>query len=595
MDLLLRYLREHWRLAAAALAFAAVNEVFGMADPFIFRRLIDGYVIPSGRHTQNDFFRGAAIWLGALVAATTIAWAAKTLQLSRAGELSQTVSSTMFGDGVRHALEMPYAEFESAPSGETLDRLQKLRWKVEQFIGGTINYLFISLVGVAFVLTYAATVHWVIALYLAIVAIAMTALSVKLSRNLTAVQAEVFREGNALAGAATETLRNIELVKSMGLAKRQISRLRESSGRMLAFELEGIRRVRRFSFIHGGCSQTLRLVLIAMLLYFLYLKRISVGQFFALFLYARYLFAPMQQVGSSLQDYRGLEASLGAFRGLLDRPRESRPVRPAALGELRSIEFNQVRFQYATSLAPALDGLSLRVSQGQTIAIVGPSGSGKTTIVKLLSGLYRPASGQILYNGISQTEIGLDELRERIGLVTQDTQLFSGSIRQNLLFARPGSSDAECLAALAQASAESILDRTGQGLDTIVGEAGLRLSGGERQRIAIARALLRRPHLFIFDEATSSLDSLTERDIGDTIRALAGHSEAITILIAHRLSTVSHANLIYVLDRGRVVESGSHSDLVASGGLYRDMWLQQVTGDGEAPAAGDAALSSRES
>jgi ATP-binding cassette subfamily B protein len=215
--------------------------------------------------------------------------------------------------------------------------------------------------------------------------------------------------------------------------------------------------------------------------------------------------------------------------------------------------------------------------------------------VKLLSGLYRPASGRILYNGISQSEIGLDELRERIGLVTQDTQLFSGSIRQNLLFARPGASDAECLAALQQASAESILGRSGQGLDTIVGEGGLRLSGGERQRIAIARALLRRPHLFIFDEATSSLDSLTERDIGDTIRALAGHSEAITILIAHRLSTVSHANVIYVLDRGRVIESGSHSDLVASGGLYRDMWLQQVSGDGDAPGAGDAALSSRES
>jgi ATP-binding cassette subfamily B protein len=490
---------------------------------------------------------------------------------------------------------MPYAEFESAPSGETLDRLQKLRWKVEQFIGGTINSLFISLVGVAFVLTYAATVHWAIALYLAMVAVAMTALSVKLSRNLTQVQAEVFREGNALAGAATETLRNIELVKSMGLAKRQISRLHESSGRMLAFELEGIRRVRRFSFIHGGCSQTMRLALIAMLLYFLYLHRISVGQFFALFLYARYLFAPLQQVGSSLQDYRGLQASLGAFRGLLDRPKESRPARPAALGELRSIEFDHVRFQYATALDPALDGLSLRVSQGQTIAVVGPSGSGKTTIVKLLSGLYRPASGRILYNGISQSEIGLDELRERIGLVTQDTQLFSGSIRQNLLFARPGASDAECLAALQQASAESILGRSGQGLDTIVGEGGLRLSGGERQRIAIARALLRRPHLFIFDEATSSLDSLTERDIGDTIRALAGHSEAITILIAHRLSTVSHANVIYVLDRGRVIESGSHSDLVASGGLYRDMWLQQVSGDGDAPGAGDAALSSRES
>jgi ATP-binding cassette subfamily B protein len=586
MDLLFRYVREHWRLAAAALAFAAVNEIFGMADPFIFRRLIDGYVIPSRHHTQREFFMGAAIWLGVLVAATTIAWAAKTLQLSRAGELSQKVSAAMFADGVRHALEMPYAEFEHAPSGETLDRLQKLRWKVEQFIGSTINALFVSLVGVAFVLAYAASVHWAIALYLTLMAVVMSALSVKLSRNLTEIQADVFREGNALAGAATEALRNIELVKSMGLAQRQISRLHESSGRMLAFELEGIRRVRRFSFFHGGCVQTMRLVLIGLLLYLLYLKRISVGQFFALFLYARYLFAPLQQVGSSVQDYRGTEASLGAFRGLLDRPKESRPARPTPVGQLRSIEFDQVQFQYPAALDPALDGLSLRVAQGETIAIVGPSGSGKTTIVKLLSGLYAPASGRILYNGISQSEIGLDEFRERIGLVTQETQLFSGSIRQNLLFARPGATDAECLSALQQASAESILNRTGEGLDTIVGEGGVRLSGGERQRIAIARALLRRPHLFIFDEATSSLDSLTERDIGDTIRALAVHSEAITILIAHRLSTVSHANVIYVLERGRVVQFGSHTELVAVGGLYRDMWLQQVNGEGETRGAG---------
>jgi ATP-binding cassette subfamily B protein len=584
MDLLLRYLRGHWRLAAAALFFAAVNEIFGMADPYIFRRLIDGYVIPSRHRTQHDFFVGAAIWLGAMVGATTVAWAAKTLQLSRAGELSQKVSAAMFADGVRHALEMPYAEFESAPSGETLDRLQKLRWKVEQFIGGTVNALFVSLVGVAVVLAYSATVHWTIALYLALVAVVMSALSVKLTRNLAEVQSEVFREGNVLAGAATETLRNIELVKSMGLAQRQISRLHESSGRMLAFELEGIRRVRRFSFIHGGCVQTMRLAMIGLLLYLMYLDRVSVGQFFALFLYSRYLFGPIQQVGSSLQDYRGVEASLGAFRGLLDRPKESRPARPTPVGQLRSIEFEDVRFQYATALGPALDGLSLRVTEGQTIAIVGPSGSGKTTVVKLLSGLYAPGAGRILYNGISQSEIGLDELRERIGLVTQETQLFSGSIRQNLLFARPGASDAECLAALAQASAGAILERTGEGLDTIVGESGVRLSGGERQRIAIARALLRRPHLFIFDEATSSLDSLTERDIGETIRALAGHSEAITILIAHRLSTIAHANVIYVLERGKVVESGTHADLVAAGGLYREMWMQQVSGDSEAPA-----------
>src|ERR1017187_5149013 len=142
MDLLVRYLREHWRLAAGALAFAAINQIFGMADPFIFRRIIDGYVIPVRRHSQHEFFIGAGVWLAAMVAATTIAWAAKTLQLSRAGQVSQKVAAAMFADGVRHALEMPYAEFENTPSGETLDRLQKLRWKVEQFIGSTINVLF---------------------------------------------------------------------------------------------------------------------------------------------------------------------------------------------------------------------------------------------------------------------------------------------------------------------------------------------------------------------------------------------------------------------------------------------------------------------
>jgi ATP-binding cassette, subfamily B, bacterial len=585
MDLLVRYLREHWRLAAGALAFAAINQVFGMADPFIFRRIIDGYVIPARRHSQQEFFTGAGVWLAAMVAATTIAWAAKTLQLSRAGQVSQKVAAAMFADGVRHALEMPYAEFENTPSGETLDRLQKLRWKVEQFIGSTINVLFVSLVGVVFVLAYAAAVHWAIALYLALVTVLMIALSVALSRTLTQVQEDVFREGTTLAGAATETLRNIELVKSLGLAQREISRLHESSGRMLEFELEGIRRIRRFSFFHGGCVQAMRLLLTLLLLYFLYLRRISVGQFFALFLYARFLFTPLQQVGSAVQDYRGTEASLGAFRGLLKRPKESRPARPVPLGKLQSIEFDDVRFQYATALHPALDGLSLRVAQGETIALVGPSGSGKTTVVKLLSGLYTPQRGRIRYNGTCQSEISLDELRERTGLVTQETQLFSGSIRENLLFVRPGASDAECLAALEQASAETILKRSAQGLDTLIGEGGIRLSGGERQRIAIARALLRQPHLVIFDEATSSLDSLTEKDIVETIRALPGRREAITILIAHRLSAVMHADVIYVLDRGTIVQSGSHAGLVAAGGLYRDMWLQQVNGDGESRGA----------
>jgi ATP-binding cassette, subfamily B, bacterial len=213
---------------------------------------------------------------------------------------------------------------------------------------------------------------------------------------------------------------------------------------------------------------------------------------------------------------------------------------------------------------------------------VGPSGAGKTTLVKLLVGLYPPQRGRVLYDGVPSTAVDLDRFRERIGLVTQDTQLFSGSIRENLRFANPEATDAECLSALQRAAADGLLQRAGHGLDSVIGEGGMKLSGGEKQRLSIARALLRRPHLLVFDEATSALDSLTEEEISRTMRQLAASSDVITVLIAHRLSTVRHADRIYVLERGRVAEAGRHDELVARTGLYYAMWRQQV---GERPAA----------
>ena len=220
--------------------------------------------------------------------------------------------------------------------------------------------------------------------------------------------------------------------------------------------------------------------------------------------------------------------------------------------------------------------ISFAVSRGETIAFVGPSGSGKTTLVKLLVGLYRPLSGHIYYNGTREDEIEIDGLRERIGFVTQDAQLFSGSIRENLLFVMPEATDAECMEVLRQASADTLLARADRGLDTVIGEGGVKVSGGEKQRLSIARALLRKPQLLVFDEATSSLDSLTEEEISQTIRDVAASRDAITILIAHRLSTVLHADRIYVLERGRIVESGRHEELTERRGLYYAMWRQQV-------------------
>jgi ATP-binding cassette, subfamily B, bacterial len=295
-----------------------------------------------------------------------------------------------------------------------------------------------------------------------------------------------------------------------------------------------------------------------------------------LWIYSFFIFGPLQELGSVINTYREAEVSLNNFEEILKTPKEPKPANPVPLAEIHQLEFSEVSFQHRSAAARALKEISFNVERGETIAFVGPSGSGKTTLVKLLVGLYTPQEGEILYDGIPMAQVDLDRLRERIGFVTQDTQLFSGSIRENLLFVNPKASDADCLDVMQKAACQSLLERADKGLDTVIGEGGVKVSGGEKQRLSIARALLRQPSLLVFDEATSSLDSLTEEEISETVREISMRGDLITILIAHRLSTVLHADRIFVLEKGQIVESGRHEDLLDLKGLYYAMWRQQI-------------------
>jgi ATP-binding cassette subfamily B protein len=473
-------------------------------------------------------------------------------------------------------LELPYTLFEDQRSGETLGKLQKVRSDVEKFIALAVNMVFVTLIGLVFVTIYAARVHWSVApAYLATVPL-LGALSSVLSRKIKEVQKHIVLETTSLAGATTESLRNIELVKSLGLAQQEVARLNATTEKILKLELKKVRYLRSLSFVQGTCVNLLRTSILFLMLYLVFREMITVGQFFSLWIYSFFVFGPLQELGNVINVYRETEVSLQNFEAILKLPPEPRPEQPVPVESLRTLRFDDVWFQHQSASAPALREISFRVDRGETIAFVGPSGAGKTTLVKLLVGLYRPKSGHIYYNGIREDEVDIEDLRERIGFVTQDAQLFSGSIRENLRFVRPDATDEECLEVLRQASVESLLKRADRGLDTVIGEGGVKVSGGEKQRLSIARALLRRPQLLVFDEATSSLDSLTEEEISQTIRDVAASRDAITCLIAHRLSTVLHADRIYVLERGSIVEYGRHEELLAKRGLYYAMWRQQV-------------------
>ncbi|MDO9186680.1 MAG: ABC transporter ATP-binding protein [Bacteroidia bacterium] len=576
MKLLLQYLKRYKGLIALALALASINQIFSLLDPLVFKHIVDNYATNPHDYSKSDYVKGVGGLILLSMGFAMMSRIAKNFQDYYVNVITQKLGAQIYSDGLKYSLELPYQVFEDQRSGETLGKLQKVRTDVEKLIFAFVSILFTSLVGVAFVMIYAIKIHWLIAVvYFAAVPIMGFVTSI-LSKRIKKIQKHIVGETTALAGATTESLRNIELVKSLGLADQEINRLNGITIKILGLELKKVRYIRSISFIQGTFVNTLRSCILFLLLFLIFGDKMTLGELFSLQIYSFFIFGPLQELGNIISTYREAEASLENFQTILNTPKEEKPQHPVAVKNLQTLSFHNVSFKHQTAKNKALDNISFDAKNGETIAFVGPSGSGKTTLVKLLVGLYHPQEGEILYNGASGKAIDLDQLRSQIGFVTQDTQLFSGTIKENLLFVAPNATDKECMDVLVKAACQSLLARADKGIDTMIGEGGVKVSGGEKQRLSIARALLRKPSLLVFDEATSSLDSLTEEEISKTIRDLSKSNSQISILIAHRLSTIMHADKIFVLEKGQIIEQGKHDELLNQKGLYYAMWRQQI-------------------
>ncbi|MEO6524572.1 MAG: ABC transporter ATP-binding protein [Mucilaginibacter sp.] len=576
MKILLSYLKNYTGVVIFALLLAAINQGFSLLDPFFTGKLVDQAIEKRNALNHAEYVSVILKWVGLAVGSAMVSRIAKNFQDYYTSIIVQKVGAKMYADGLQHSLKLPYQVFEDQRSGETLGILQKVRLDSEKFITAFISVLFVSLIGMSFVIVYSLSVSYKVTLvYIAAIPI-ITIVSIVLSRKIKVIQRKIVGETTALAGSTTESLRNIELIKSLGLADQEIDRLNKTTYKILGLELQKVKFVRSMSFVQGTTVNFVRSTMVVVLLLLIFERTISPGQYFSFLFYSFFLFNPLQELGNVILAWRESEVSLNNFKSILSTPIDVKPTKPVLIEKVEKLTFDNVSFKHLTANRNALNSIGFEVKSGETIAFVGPSGSGKTTLVKLLVGLYQTLEGDVLYNEISSKEIDLDQLREKIGFVTQDTQLFSGTIRENLLFVRPEATDEQCLEVLRKAACHTLMARASNGLDTVIGEGGVKVSGGEKQRLSIARALLRQPDIMVFDEATSSLDSITEEEITETIRDVSVSSGQITILIAHRLSTIMHADRIYVLERGSIIESGKHFDLIDQKGLYYAMWRQQI-------------------
>lgn len=575
MSLLKQYLRKYRKLLIISVILATINQVFSLVNPQLFQILIDQYANQIDQYTQSEFLQGIGFWIGIGVVAAAVSRIAKTFQDYYVNLMAQKIGASVYQDGIAHTFGLPYSVFEDRKSWSLLDKLQKARQDIQKFLMSMINTVFLTAIGMLIVMVYAFWVSWVIwTVFISMVPI-LAFTTIYLSGRIRNAQKKIVKTSAELAGATIENVKNVTLIKSLWLEIQEVEHLNRVNEKLIALEIEKLKLIKTITFWQWTLINLLRSLLQFIMLWLVFEWTISVGEFFTLLFYSFLLFNPLYELPNVAANRQELKASNEILDEIFKLPIVKTPVWAKSISEIKSIKFEWVSFGYNNEQL-ALQNISVQAKQWETIAFVWPSGAWKSTILKLLTGLYTPNTWSLQVNKINSETLDRTSIKSHIGIVAQETQLFSGTIYNNLQFVAPGVTEDECWTALDQAQLGEFVRQTPNKLQSTIGEWGLKLSGWQKQRLAIARALLRNPDLLIFDEATSSLDSLVEAKITETITNISqDNHDLITVLVAHRLSTIMHADCIYVLEAWEIVEQGTHHSLVDEKGLYFALWRQQ--------------------
>lgn len=569
----LSYAKPYWHLVAGATAMGILKFLIPLAFPWMLRIVLDDYLLREGVAISEQ--KAKILHLVLLMIGLHLIWLVATYFRSLFTAMSghrmiRDLRTALYN----HVQRLSHQFFTTHQSGAIVARLVHDISQAQNFVGSALTNLWMDLILMIVLLAILFPMNWELTL-VALALMPVFLFSIRyIGRRIRLSTREVQQRMEVLAGGLQEKVTGTTIVKGFTREDQESELFKAQADKLYSKVLRSVRYAVINEMTVGFVVLTSPVLVVWYGSHLILSEELTVGQLTQFLLYLGMFYAPLQRLSD-------LGAVLAASLASIDRvfdyfdTRAQIADKPDAK-ELPKLDgqiiFQDVDFGYDPEKS-VLKGVSLQIEPGQTVAFVGPSGSGKSTLANLVPRFYDPTGGRILLDGEDLRDLKLQDLRRNIGIVNQDTILFSGTIRENLLLANPLASGQDIIEALEAANALEFIDELKEGLWTEVGERGINLSGGQKQRIAIARAFLKNPKILILDEATSALDSRSERLIQEALDHLL--QDRTAIVIAHRLSTILTSDIIITLDRGQVVEIGSHHSLLEQGGLYAQLFEEQ--------------------